>query len=151
MARSKDKYRDKKSTDRQALLPLPDMTVSPMKLRYPNDHLEDHEGYGHVTIPNDGIELTDHAAIPTGSTPAKMPPRDHSNRFDDEGTIIDPKADTEGKELVVGGKQDSVRGRPKCYNGFVQLVQLKHLPHHREEAGTGVSIFVDAPISGAVD
>ena len=91
------------------------------------------------------------SVIPTGSTPAKIPPRDHSNRFDDEGTIIDPKADTEGKELVVGGKQDSVRGRPKCYNGFVQLVQLKHLPHHREEAGTGVPIFVDAPISGAVD
>ena len=61
MARSKDKYRDKKSTDRQALLPLPDMTVSPMKLRYPNDHLEDHEGYGHVARPNDSLEISDHA------------------------------------------------------------------------------------------
>ena len=30
MARSKDKSRDEKSTDGKAVLPLPDMTVSPM-------------------------------------------------------------------------------------------------------------------------
>ena len=104
MARSKDKYTDKKSTDGQAVLPLLDMKVSTMELSYPNDHLEDHDGYGHVTKPNDGLELTDHLYIPTGSTPDKMPPRDHSNRFDDEGPSIDPKADTEGKELVVDRK-----------------------------------------------
>ena len=83
MARSKDKLRDNKSTDGQAVLTLPYMTVSPMELSYPNDHLEDHEGYGHVTRPDDGLEITDHASIPTGSTPAKMPPRDHSDIFDD--------------------------------------------------------------------
>ena len=60
MARSKDKPRDEKSTDGQAVLPLPDMMVSPMELSYPNDHLEDHEGDGHVTIHDGGIELTDH-------------------------------------------------------------------------------------------
>ena len=32
-----------------------------------------------------------------------------------------------------------MRGRPKCYNGSVKLVQLKQPPHHREEAGTGVA------------
>ena len=37
--RSKDKLRDEKSTDGQAVLTLPDMTVSPMELSYPNDHL----------------------------------------------------------------------------------------------------------------
>ena len=74
-------------------------------MSYPNDHLEDHEGDGHVTRPDDGLELTDHASIPTGSTPAKMPPRDHSDSFDDEGPSIDPKADKEGKETVMDGKQ----------------------------------------------
>ena len=110
MARSKDKSRDEKSIDGQAVLPLPDMMVSPMELSYPNDYLENHEGDGHVTRPDKGIELTDHAPIPTGRTPAKMPPRYHSDIFDDEGPIIDPKDDTEGKEPVVDGKQDSVRG-----------------------------------------
>ena len=33
MARSKDKSRDEKSIDGQAVLPLPDMIVSPMELR----------------------------------------------------------------------------------------------------------------------
>ena len=74
MARSKDKSRDKKSTDRQAVLPLPDMRFSLMELSYPNDHLEDHEVDGHVTRPDNGLELTDYASIPTGSTPAKIPP-----------------------------------------------------------------------------
>ena len=40
---------------------------------------------------------------------------------------------------MVDVKQDRVCVRPKCYNGSVQLVQLKHPPHHREEAGTGVA------------
>ena len=40
---------------------------------------------------------------------------------------------------MVDGKQESVCGSPKCYNGSAQLVQLKQLPHHREEAGTGVA------------
>ena len=93
MARSKDKLRDDKSTDGQAVLPLPDITVSPMEYRYPNDHLEDHEVDGHVTRPDNGLELTDYASIPTGSTPAKMPSRDQSDRFDDEGPSIEPKAD----------------------------------------------------------
>ena len=53
MARSKDKSRDEKSTDGQEVLPLPDMTVSPLELSYLNDHLEDHEGDGHVNIPED--------------------------------------------------------------------------------------------------
>ena len=92
MARSKDKSRDDKSTNGQAFLPLTDMTVSPMELRYPNDHLEDHEGDGKVTRSDDGLEITDHASIPTGSTPAKIPPQYHSDSFDDEGLIIDPKA-----------------------------------------------------------
>ena len=83
MARSKDKSRDKKSTDGKAVLPLPDMTVSPMELRYPNDHLKDHEVDVHVTTPDAGLELTDHVSIPTGSTPAKMPLRYHSDSFDD--------------------------------------------------------------------
>ena len=69
----------------------------------------------------------------------KFPPRDHSDSFDDEGTSIDTKAYTEGNEPVVDGKQDSVRGIPKCYNSSVQLVQLKQPPHHREEVGTGVA------------
>ena len=42
MAMSKDKSRDDKSIDGQAILPLPDMTVSHMGLSYPNDNLEDH-------------------------------------------------------------------------------------------------------------
>ena len=67
-----------------------------------------------------------------------MSPRDHSDRFDDEGPSIDTKAYTEGKELVVDGKKDIVRGSPKCYNGSAQLVQLNQPPHHREESGTGV-------------
>ena len=75
-----------------------------MELSYHNDHLEDHEGDGHVTRSNDGIELTDHASIPTGSTTANIQPRDQSDSFDDEGPIIDRKADTEGKEPVVYGK-----------------------------------------------
>ena len=83
MARSKDKLRDDKSTDGKAVLPLPDMTVSPMELSYHNDHLEDNEGYGNVTRPDDGIELTDHASIPTGSMISKPRPRDHSDIFDD--------------------------------------------------------------------
>ena len=131
MARSKDKSRDKKSTDGQAVLTLPDMTVSPMELSYYNDHLEDHEGYGHVTRPEEGLDITDHASIPTGSTPAKIPTRYHSAIFDDEWTIINIKDYTEGKEPVVDGNQDSVRGRPKCYNGSAQLVQPKQPPHHR--------------------
>ena len=94
MARSKDKLRDEKSTDGQAVLTLPDMTVSPMELSYPNDHLEYHEVYGNVTRPDKGLEFTYHSSIPTGSTPAKIPPWYHSDRFDDEGPIIDPKADT---------------------------------------------------------
>ena len=97
MTKSKDKPRDDKSTDGQAVLPLPDMMVSPMELSYLNDHFKDHEGYGNVTRPDDGIELTDRASIPTGSKQAKIPPRDHSESFDYEGPIIDPKADTEGK------------------------------------------------------
>ena len=74
MARSKDKSRDEKSTDGKAVLPLPDMTVSSMEFRYPNDHLEDHEVYGNVTISDYCIDLTDHASIPNGSMPAKIPP-----------------------------------------------------------------------------
>ena len=105
MARSKDKSRDEKSTDGKAVLPLPDMTVSPMELRYPNDHLEDHERDGDVTRPDDDLEDNDHASIPTGSTPAKITPQDHSDSFDDEGLSIDTKTDTEGKEPVVDGKQ----------------------------------------------
>ena len=68
-----------------------------------------------------------------------MPPWDHSDRFEDEGPSIEPKADTERKEPVVDGKQESVRGSPKCYNSSAQLVQLNQPPNHREEAGTGVS------------
>ena len=83
MTRSKDKSRDEKSTDGQAVLPLTDMTVSPMELSYPNDHLEDHEVDEHVTRPDNSIELTDHASIPTSSTPSKIPARDHSDSFDD--------------------------------------------------------------------
>ena len=94
MVRSKDKLRDEKSTDGQAFLPLMDMTVSYLELRYRNDHLEDHEGDGRVTIPDNGLDLTERASIPTGSTPAKMPPWNHSDRFDDEGPSIKPKADT---------------------------------------------------------
>ena len=39
MARSKDKLRDDKSTDGQAVLTLPDMTVSSMEVSYHNDQL----------------------------------------------------------------------------------------------------------------
>ena len=88
------------------------MTVSPMELSYPNDHLEDYEGDSQGAIPDDGLELTEHESIPTGSTPSKITPRDHSNRFDDEGPIIDPKADTEENEPVVDGNQDIVHGSP---------------------------------------
>ena len=42
MDRSKYKLRDKKSTHGQAVLTFPDMTVSPMELSYPNDHLNYH-------------------------------------------------------------------------------------------------------------
>ena len=115
------------------------MTFSPMEFIYPNDRLEDHEGDGHVTRPDDCLDLTDHASIPTGITPYKILPRDHSTRFDDEGTSINTKADTEEKEIVVDVKQDSVRSNPKYYNGSAQLIQLKQPPHHREEAGTGVA------------
>ena len=94
MARSKNKSMDKKSTDGKAVLPLRDMTVSPMELSYPNDHLEYHEGDGHVTRPDEGLEPTDHASIPTGSTQDKIPPRYHSDRYDDEGLSIDTKDDT---------------------------------------------------------
>ena len=131
MARSKDKERDKKSTDGQSVLPLPDMTVSPMELSYPNDHLEYNERDGHITRPDEGIELTENSSIPTGSMPAKMPPQDHSDSFDDEGPSIEPKSDTEVKEPEVDGKQDRVHGSPNCYNGSAQLVQLKLPPHHR--------------------
>ena len=55
MDRQKDKSRDNKSTDRKAVLTLPDMLVSPMELSYTNDHLEYHEGYGHVTRPDNGL------------------------------------------------------------------------------------------------
>ena len=136
MARSKDKSKDKKSIDGQAFLTLPDMTVSPMEFIYPNDHLEDHEGDRHVTRPDNGIEITDHASIPTGNTPAKMPPQDHSYILYDERPSIDPKADTERKKPVVGVKQDSVRSIPKCYNCSAQLVQVKQPPYHYEEEGT---------------
>ena len=53
--------RDNKSKDGKAVLPLPDMTASPMELRYPNDHLEDHEGDWHIARPDNSIEITDHA------------------------------------------------------------------------------------------
>ena len=114
------------------------MTVSPMALIYPNDYLEDHEGDTYVTRLDYSLELTHHASIRTGNTPAQMPPRDHSDSFDDKETSINPKADTEGKEPVAVGNQYSVCGSPKCYNGSVQLVQMKQPPHHREELGTGV-------------
>ena len=61
MDRSKDKSRDDKSTDGQAVLSLPDMKVSPMELGHPNDHLEYHEGNMHITRPDNSVELTDHA------------------------------------------------------------------------------------------
>ena len=70
------------------------MTVSPRELSYPNDQLEDNEVDGHITRPDNVFELTDHASILTGSASAKISPRDHSDRFDDEWPIIDPKADT---------------------------------------------------------
>ena len=53
---------------------------------------------------DESLELSDYASITTGSTPAKMPPRDHSDRFDYEGPSIELKADTEGKGPVVDGK-----------------------------------------------
>ena len=40
---------------------------------------------------------------------------------------------------MVDVNQDSVRGSPKCYNGYSQLFQLKQPPHHREEEGPGVA------------
>ena len=72
-----------------------------MDLSYPNDHFDDHEEDGNVTRPDDGLELTDHASIPTVSTPEKIPPQDHSEIFDDEVPSINPKVDTGGKEPVV--------------------------------------------------
>ena len=97
IAKSENKSRGEKSTYRQVVLPLSDLMVSPMELSYPNDHLEDHEGDGHVTRPDDGLDIADHASITTGITPAKTPPQDNSDSFDDEGPSINPKADTEGK------------------------------------------------------
>ena len=110
-----------------------------MEYIHPNDHSEYHEGDGSATRPDDGLEITDHVSIPIGSTPDKIPPWDHSDSFDDERPIIDTKADTEGNEPVVDGKQDRVRVSPKCYNSYAQLVQLKKPPHNREEAVTGVA------------
>ena len=92
-----------------------------MELSYPNYCLEYHEEDGNITRPEDGLEITDHASIPTVSTPEKMPPRYHSDSFDYKEPMIDTKADIEGKEPVVDGKQDILRGSPKCYNGSVQL------------------------------
>ena len=63
-----------------------------------------------------------------------MPLWDHSESFDDEGTIMDTKSDTEGKEPVADGNQESVRERSNWYNGSAQIVQLKQTPHHREKA-----------------
>ena len=60
-SRSKDKSRDDKSTDGKAVLTLIYMMVLPMEWIYPNAHLEDHEGGGHVTRADDGLDLTDHA------------------------------------------------------------------------------------------
>ena len=125
IARSKDKSRDEKYIDGQSVLPLLDMKVSPMQLSYNNDNLEDQEGVGHVTRPDEDLELTDHASIPTGITPAKMTPRYLSDSFDDEGQSINTNADTKVKEPVVSVNQDSVCGRPKWHNGYAQLVQLK--------------------------
>ena len=71
--------------------------------------------------------------------PDKNPLWDHSDNFDDEGLSIEPKADTEGKEPVVDGNQDSMCGSPECYNGSAQNFQLKQPPHHCEEAGTVVA------------
>ena len=51
---------------------------------------------GVLPVGDKGLELTDHASIPTGSTPAKMPPQDQRDIFDDEGPSIEPKADTGG-------------------------------------------------------
>ena len=112
-----------------------------MELSYPNYHLENHEGYGHVTRPDNVLELTDHASIQNGSTPEKNPPQVHSDIFDDEGPSNEPKTDIEGKEPVADRNQNSVSVSPKCYNSSEQLVQLKQTPRHREEAGTGVSYF----------
>ena len=70
------------------------MTVSPMEMSYPNDHLEGHEGYGNLTKPDKGLELTDHVSIPTVSMSEKILPRYHSYSFYDEGPSINPKADT---------------------------------------------------------
>ena len=67
-----------------------------------------------------------------------MPPRDHSDSFDDERISTDPKADREGKEPVVDGKQYIVCGSPKCCNGSAQLFLLKQPPHDYEEEGTEV-------------
>ena len=44
------------------------------------------------------------------------------------------------------GKQDSVCGSPKCYNGSAQLVQLKQPLLHHEEAGTIVA-YLSTPLS----
>ena len=66
---------------------MPNMIVSPMELSHPDDHLEDHEEDGHVTRSADSLEITNHVSIPTGSMPAKIPPWDHSDSFDDEGSL----------------------------------------------------------------
>ena len=137
MFRSKYESRDEKSTDGKEVLPLRDMTVSYMGMSYPNYHVENYEVDGHVTGPDDGLDLTDHASIPTGSMPYKIPPWDHSDGFDDEGLIIDPKSDTEGKEPMVDRNKYSVHDSPECYDGSAQLVQLKQPSCHREEVGTG--------------
>ena len=68
-----------------------------MELSYPNYHLEDHEVDGNVTIPDDGLELTDHASIPTVRTPAKMPPWYHSDSFYDEGLASIPRLIQRGR------------------------------------------------------
>ena len=48
---------------------------------------------------------------------------------------------------MVDGKQDIVRGIPKCYNGSAQLVQQKQPHHHREEAVTGESFQLQMRLS----
>ena len=136
---SKYKSRDERCTDGQAFLSLPDTKVSPMELSYLNDNLEDHEGDGHITRTDGSLEFTDHTSIPTGRMPAKIPPWDQSDSLYDEGTSFDPKSDIEGKELVVDVNQDIVRGSPKFYNSYAQLVQMKQPPHYREEEGTRVA------------
>ena len=40
---------------------------------------------------------------------------------------------------MVDGKQYSVRGISKCYNGSAEIVQLNQLPRHHEEEVTGLA------------